>query len=89
MHNVFAITGGYMRMLNTIFLFLPLIPSKYLYDNLIIDNLFDFDIPNNILINKLYKKNIRFNWIGLKHELDTSKRSISFRAPRRGFEIQD
>ena len=49
MHNVFAITGGYMRMLNTIFLFLSFIPSKYLYDNLIIRNLFDFDIPNNII----------------------------------------
>ena len=87
MHNVFATTGGYMRMLNTIFLFLSFIPSKYLYDNLIIRNLFDFDIPNNIIINKLYKKNIRFNWISLKHELDSSKRVISFRAPRRGFNI--
>ena len=47
MHNVFATTGGYMQMINTIFLLLSLIPNKYLYDNLIIGNLFDFDITKN------------------------------------------
>jgi hypothetical protein len=87
MHNVFASTGGYMRMLNAIFLFLSLIPSKYLFDNLIIGKLFDFDIPNNIIINKLYKKNIRFNWISLKHELNIPKRSKSFEASKRGQNI--
>ena len=85
MQNVFATTGGYMQMLNAIFLFLSLIPNKYLYDNLIIGNLFDFDISNNIIINKLYKKNIRFNWISLKHELESPKISKSFGSPRKGY----
>ena len=87
MHNAFATTGGFMQMLNAFFLFLTLIPSKYLYDNLIIGNLYDFDIPNNIIINKHYKKNIRFNRIRLKHELDSPKRSKSYKDLRRGHNI--
>ena len=85
MHNVFATTGGYMQMLNAIFLFLSLIPNKYLYDNLVIGNLFDFDLSNNKLINKFYKKNIRFNWIRLKHELESPKKSKNFGFPRKGY----
>ena len=85
MHNVFATTGGYMQMLNTFFILLSLIPNKYLYDNLIIDNLFDLDISNNKIINKLYKKNIRFNSQRLKHELESPRSPKSFGSPRRNF----
>jgi len=85
MHNVFATTGGYMQMLNAIFIFLSIISNKYLYDNLIIENLFDFDISNNKIINKLYKKNIIFNFIRLKYELESPKRSKSFGSPRKGY----
>ena len=85
MHNVFATTGGYVQMLNAIFLILSLIPNKYLYDNLIIDNLFEFDTSNNIIINKLYKKKISFNFIKLKHELESPKRSKRIGAPRKGY----
>ena len=83
MHSVFATTGGYMQMLNTIFLLVSLIPNKYIYDNLIIGTLFDFDINNNKIINKLYKKNIRFNSIRLKHELESPRSPKSFQSPRR------
>ena len=83
MHSVFATTGGYMQMLNTFFVLLSLIPNKYLYDNLIIGNLFDFDINNNRIINKLYKKNIRFNSQRLKHELESPRSPKSFGSPRR------
>jgi len=85
MHNVFATTGGYMQMLNTFFILLSLIPNKYLYDNLIIGNLFDLDINNNKIINKLYKKNIRFNSQRLKHELESPRSPKSFGSPRRNF----
>ena len=85
MHNVFATTGGYMQMLNTFFILLSLIPNKYLYDNLIIGNLFDLDISNNKIINKLYKKNIRFNSQRLKHELESPRSPKSFGSPRRNF----
>ena len=83
MHSVFATTGGYMQMLNTIFLLLSLIPNKYLYDDLIIGNLFDFDIINNKIINKFYKKNIRFNSLRLKHELESPRSPKSFGSQRR------
>ena len=87
MHNVFATTGGYMQMINTIFLLLSLIPNKYLYDNLIIGNLFDFDITKNKIINKLFKKNIRFNSQRLRHELESPRSQKSFGSPRRANNI--
>jgi hypothetical protein len=87
MHNVFATTGGYMQMINTIFLLLSLIPNKYLYDNLIIGNLFDFDINKNKIINKLFKKNIRFNSQRLRHELESPRSQKSFGSPRRANNI--
>ena len=52
MHNVFATAGGYMQMLNTIFSLLIIIPNKFFYDNIIINNLFDFDKNNNRIITK-------------------------------------
>ena len=87
MHNVFATTGGYMQMINTIFLLLSLIPNKYLYDNLIIGNLFDFDITKNKIINKLFKKNIRFNSQRLRHELESPRSLKSFGSQRRANNI--
>ena len=47
MHNVFATTGGYMQMLNTIFSLLIIFPNKFFYDNIIVNNLFDFDLNKN------------------------------------------
>ena len=70
MHNVFATTGGYMQMLNTIFTLLSIFPNKFFYDNIIVKNLFDFDIKknkiiskhsqkrNNILTKKIFMKNL-------------------------------
>ena len=52
MHNVFATAGGYMQMLNTIFSLLIIIPNRFFYDNIIINNLFDFDKNNNRIISK-------------------------------------
>jgi hypothetical protein len=47
MQSVFATTGGYMQMINTIFTLLIILPNKYYYDNIIVDNLFTFDIKKN------------------------------------------
>ena len=47
MQSVFATTGGYMQMINTIFTLLVILPNKYFYDNIIVDNLFTFDLKKN------------------------------------------
>ena len=52
MHSVFATAGGYMQMLNTFFSLLIIIPNRYFYDNIIINNLFDFDKNKNKIISK-------------------------------------
>ena len=59
-HNVFATAGGYMQMLNTIFSILSIFPNKFFYDNIIIDNLFDFDVKKNKIISKVSRKNNAF-----------------------------
>ena len=56
MHNVFATTGGYMQMLNTFLTLLSIFPNKFVYDNIIVDNLFDFDIKKKKVICKHFQK---------------------------------
>ena len=58
MQNVFATAGGYMQMLNVFFTLLSIFPNKYIYDNIIMNNLFDFDRKKNkIVIKNKYRKN--------------------------------
>ena len=57
MPNVFATAGGYMQMLNTFFSLLSIIPNKFFYDNIIINNLFDYNIKKNKIIIKNKKCN--------------------------------
>ena len=61
MHNVFSTTGGYMQMLSTIFSLISIFPNKFFYDNIIVDNLFDFDIQKKKIIYKNSRKNNRIN----------------------------
>ena len=58
MHSAFAATGGYMQMLNTIFSILSIFPNKFFYDNIIVKNLFDFDVKKNRVISKYSRKNL-------------------------------
>ena len=59
MHNVFATAGGYMQMLNTLFSLISIFPNKFFYDNIIINNLFDFDAKKNKINFKNKKYNIK------------------------------
>ena len=58
MQNVFATAGGYMQMLNALFSLLSTLVNNFNYDNIIISDLFDFDIIKNKIIikNKKFKK---------------------------------
>ena len=56
-HNVFATAGGYMQMLNTFFSLLSIFPNKFFYDNIIVNNLFNFDKKKK----KITFKNTKFN----------------------------
>ena len=47
MQSIFATTGWYIQMINTIFTLLIILPNKYYYDNIIVDNLFTFDIKKS------------------------------------------
>ena len=76
MHNVFATAGGYMQMLNTIFSLLSLFPNKYFFDNIIVNNLFDFDVNNNRIINKHFRKHIRFNKKKFTYELESPRKEM-------------
>ena len=57
MSNVFSTAGGYMQMLNTFFSLLSIFPNKFFYDNIIINNLFDYNIKKNKIIFKNKKYN--------------------------------
>ena len=61
MHNVFATTGGYMQMLNTVFSLLSIFPNKFFYDNIIVNKLFDLDIKNKKIISKHSRKHNNFS----------------------------
>ena len=52
MQNVFATAGGYMQMLNVFFSLLSIFPNKFIYDNIILNNLFDFERKRNKIVLK-------------------------------------
>ena len=59
MYNVFATTGGYIQMLNTIFSLLIIFPNKFFYDNIIVNNLFDFDLNKSKIHIKRSAKSLK------------------------------
>ena len=61
MNNVFATTGGYMQMLNTIFSLLSIFPNKFFYDNIIVNKLFNLDIKNKKIISRYSQKHTNFS----------------------------
>ena len=70
MQSVFSTTGGYMQMINTIFTLLVILPNKYFYDNIIVDNLFTFDLKRK----KIHIKHNNMNHINRKKCLKEIKK---------------
>ena len=52
MQNVFATAGGYMQMLNVIFSLISSLANRINYDNIIMNDLFEFDRKKNKIIIK-------------------------------------
>ena len=83
MQNVFATAGGYMQMLNAFFSLLSIFPNKFIYDNLIINNLFNYDPKKN----KIIIKNRKYKHIKIKTYMSDIKNFMKENENNKKFNI--